>query len=453
MRTGQMPRFLDHLRRAALLHDGGGLTDGQLLARFVRQRDGDAFAALVRRHGSMVLGVCRRILLHRQDAEDAFQATFFVFARKAASVVQQEAVGGWLYRVAYRTALEARAKNARRQAIEQQVKDMPHPQAGPEESGRELLPLLDRELDRLPDRYRVPVVLCELEGRSRKEVACQLRIPEGTLSSRLAYAKKLLAKRLARYGAGALVAVLSGKLASASVPSGLLKATTSAALHVVARRTLPAGVVSAQVVTLTEGVLKIMFLSKLKVFGAVLLAVCVSAAVGLGYRAVAAEPRQAGPTQPAARATADELEELRLEVAALRKGLEATRQRVKTLESEVQILKASHAAASIERQELESRKSAAFADYLRRDQFLRTMKQVETRDSQLLELLSVARLAEKPYDPYAEAEAALKKLRANAQDKQAVAALEQALQRFKSRQQKQPDPPKVTGAPANPAKP
>src|SRR5262249_51181418 len=155
-----------------------------------------AFAALLRRHGPMVLGVCRRLVSNASDAEDAFQATFLVLARKAASVVPRELVGNWLYGVAYRTALKAEALSARRRAVERQVEAVPDPPTSPEQVGRDLRPLLDRELERLPAKYRVPVVLCDLEGRTRREVAGQLGIPEGTLSSRLAAARKLLAGRL-----------------------------------------------------------------------------------------------------------------------------------------------------------------------------------------------------------------------------------------------------------------
>ena len=128
------------------------------------------------RHGPLVLGVCRRVLRDAHGAEDAFQATFLVLVRRAASVVPREAVGNWLYGVAYRTALEARRAAARRRARERQVHDMPHPTARPQEIGRELRPLLDEELSRLPDKYRSAVVLCDLEGRTRKEAARQLGV-------------------------------------------------------------------------------------------------------------------------------------------------------------------------------------------------------------------------------------------------------------------------------------
>src|SRR5262249_2258346 len=168
------------------------------------------------------------------DAEDAFQAAFLVFVRKAGSIAAREAVGGWLHGVAYRTALEARARIARRRAKEKQVEQTPEPQVEPPDPSWGLVPLLDRELNGLAEKYRLPVVLCDLEGRSRKEVARQLQIPEGTLSSRLATAHRRLAQRLARHGlalsAGVLTAALSVRAAPAAVPAPLAASTARAAL-------------------------------------------------------------------------------------------------------------------------------------------------------------------------------------------------------------------------------
>src|SRR5262245_20697592 len=164
MATNRLRNALEHLRHALAPTGEGGPTDGQLLARFAATRDEAAFEALLRRHGPMVLGVCRRVLRHAQDAEDAFQATFLVLARKAGSVSNGEAVGSWLYGVASRTAREALAVQARRRARETQVQDMPHPEVQPEEFP-DWQPLLDQELSRLPEKYRAPLVLCELEGK------------------------------------------------------------------------------------------------------------------------------------------------------------------------------------------------------------------------------------------------------------------------------------------------
>jgi len=301
--------IIQQLRRAALRCDGGGLGDGQLLDCFLERRDEAAFEALVRRHAPMVLGVCRRVVGNVHDAEDAFQATFLVLVRKAASVQPREAVGSWLYGVAYRTALGARGRLVRRRAKERQVEEMPQPEVEPAEPPRELLALLDRELNRLPEHYRVPVVLCDLEGRPRREVARRLGLPEGTLSSRLAKARKLLARRLKRHGptlaGGALASALTQAAASACVPNVLIVSTTRAALLVAADKA--AGAVPAQAAALAEGVLKAMLLNKLKVVTTGLLAAAISLGAGASvyYSRAAGSGGDANEAQPAAPVPAD----------------------------------------------------------------------------------------------------------------------------------------------------
>src|SRR5262245_20405601 len=301
MGSGLLSGVLQHLRGATLRQEGGALTDGQLLECFISRRDEAAFDALVRRHGPMVLGVCRRVLRHTQDAEDAFQATFLVLVRKAPALGRRELVGNWLYGVAYRAALEA--KRARRRLRERQVGTLPEPAAVAEaEVWFDLRPILDQALHRLPDKYRLPVVLCDLEGRTRAEVARQLGIPEGTLSSRLATAHRLLGRRLARQGrvlsGGALAAALSASAASAAPP--VLVSTVRAALLAAAGQAAAPCVLPPAVVALTEGVLQAMLLMKLKVVTALCLAVGVLAA-GAGWlwhqagAAPAAPRKQEGP--------------------------------------------------------------------------------------------------------------------------------------------------------------
>ncbi len=267
MATSSLKTVIRHLRRAVAETSAAG--DGQLLGLFVARRDQAAFEALVRRHGPMVLGVCRRLLRHRQDAEDAFQASFLVLVRRAADIRQRELLGNWLYGVAYRTALEARSLRSRRRDRERQVDAMPEPPCHQaEDFTGDWRPVLDQELNRLPDKYRVAVVLCEIEGRGRKEVARHLGIPEGTLSSRLAAARKLLARRLSRRGVvltiGSLSAALGGGAVSAALPPALVESTVKAAVLTAAGPAAFAGVISTGVVSLTEGVLKAMFLTKLK---------------------------------------------------------------------------------------------------------------------------------------------------------------------------------------------
>src|SRR5262245_50618548 len=194
MPTSPLRRVVDHLRRVAYVQAGPALKDEALLKSFVLHRDDAAFETLVRRHGPMVMGVCRRVLRDRHHAEDAFQATFMVLIRKAASLARRERLVKWLYGVAQRTALEAKKQAARRRAKEHDA--MSQPKAVRDETFDDLLPYLDRELSRLPDKYRLPIILCDLEGKTRKVAAAQLGVPEGTLSTWLMRGREALAKRL-----------------------------------------------------------------------------------------------------------------------------------------------------------------------------------------------------------------------------------------------------------------
>src|SRR6516225_6450501 len=267
MTTGRTDEGLRRLRASLLRRDGAGYTDGQLLEGFVSRREEAAFEAIVRRHGPMVLGVCRRVLRNGHDAEDAFQATFLVLVRKATSIVPRELVGNWLYGVAYRTALKARSMAARRRVVEGQVRDMSRSEALDTGARLDLQTRLDQELNRLPDKYRAPVILCELEGKSRRDAARQLGIAEGTLSSRLARARQMLARRLsgpnAALSAGAVAVLVSTQAGSAIVPAPLLTSTVKAGVLLAVGQGVTA-VVSANVAALTQGVLKTMFLIKLK---------------------------------------------------------------------------------------------------------------------------------------------------------------------------------------------
>jgi RNA polymerase sigma-70 factor (ECF subfamily) len=282
MTTNPLSTVLRRLRGVEALRESGDLSDGQLLTRFLGRRDEAAFETLLLRHGPMVLGVCRRVLGHDQDAEDAFQATFLVLARKAGSVVPHERVGNWLYGVAYKTALKARALNAKRRGREKQMPAIPEPPAVRQDQDlwADLQPLLDRELSRLPDKYRFAVVLCDLEGKTHKEAARQLGCPEGTVSVRLSRARALLARRLTQRGlvcsGAALVAALSQNAASAGVPAALVGPTVEAARLFAVGHTAAAGLVSESTAILTEGVLKTMWATKCQA------AVLVLALLGVG---------------------------------------------------------------------------------------------------------------------------------------------------------------------------
>jgi RNA polymerase sigma factor (sigma-70 family) len=294
MATGPLSGALHHLRRAAVLLEGK--TDGQLLESFLARRDEAAFEALVRRHGPTVLGAVRRVLRDSHDAEDAFQATFLVLVRKAAAVGRKELLGNWLYGTAYRAALEVKAARRRSRAIP--LSGRPEPEAPAAGAGDDLRPLLDRELSRLPEKYRAALVLCYLEGRSRREAARQLGIPEGTLSSRLATARQKLAGRLARHGLGALaggLAALSAGTASAAVPAPLVVATVTAAAAVAAGGVAPPGAAA-----LTEGVLRAMTQTRRMTAVAALGAACLLAcgALVLGHARPAPAPQVAQDRPP-----------------------------------------------------------------------------------------------------------------------------------------------------------
>jgi RNA polymerase sigma factor (sigma-70 family) len=298
MPINQLRRVIQSLRRSALSHQGADLTDGQLLENYVRSGEEAAFAALVNRHGPMVWGVCRRVLGSHQDAEDAFQATFLVLVRRAASVSPREMVANWLHGVAHRTALKARATTARRQAREKQVPVLPEPAAQQQDPWNDLQPLLDQELSRLPAKYRAVLLLCDLDGRTRKETAQQLNVPEGTVASRLATARTMLAKRLARHDlalSGAALAALLSQQASASVPASVVSATVQGARLFAAGEVVAVGVLSARAVALARAMLQTLLLTRLKIATGMVVLVAL-----LGTSAAALRQREGeAPAEPA----------------------------------------------------------------------------------------------------------------------------------------------------------
>jgi RNA polymerase sigma factor (sigma-70 family) len=264
------------------------LSDAQLLDRFAARREEAAFEAIIQRHGPMVWGVCCRVLRDHHDAEDAFQATFLVLARKGSSVSMKEKLGNWLYGVAYQTAMKARTTRAKRRQRESHMPDVPERVATPDEQRESLTEILDRELSRLPEKYRIPIVLCELEGRTHKEAAEQLGWPIGTLSGRLSRARSMLAKRLALRGVafsgGSLALFLTQDVAAASMPTAVVASTVKAAGAFAAGHAA-AGAISVQVAALAEGVLKTMFMMKLT--GAMVVTVVI-AGIGGGLLAYGA---------------------------------------------------------------------------------------------------------------------------------------------------------------------
>ncbi len=276
MQRGSANLAFQQIRTLYTLGTLGGLTDAQLLELFLTRGGDDAedaFAALVHRHGPMVLGVCRRMLPGSHDAEDSFQATFLILVRRAASIGRRQQLANWLYGVAVRTAKQARRRAARQRAKERRLMETSQVEPAPAEDRGELLSLLDEELNRLPRHYRAALVACELEGKARREAALQLGLPEGTLSAHLARGRKLLHKRLVRRGVSLGVGPLAGlprQIAVVTVPEGLAGSTVRAALGYMAGGTLSEAV-PATVAVLVEGGLKMMFLTRVALLVATML--------------------------------------------------------------------------------------------------------------------------------------------------------------------------------------
>jgi len=284
-----MPAGQRHAVRRLIESAGDGTPDWLLLRRFLAGRDEEAFAALVRRHGPMVLAVCRRVLRHAQDAEDAFQATFLVLARKAGSLAQPERLAGWLHGVAVRASREVVANRPNK---EKQVAAQAEPTTEPTEPD-DLRAVLDDELARLPEKLRLAVVLCDLEGRTLRDAAEDLGVPVGTLSNRLAAGRRTLAERLARRGHGLPLSALLSPGAGSALPASLVTSTTAAAMQIAAGGAATA--VSATVAAVTEGVLRAMLLNKLTlVTGAVLALLLLGGSLLATFAATPPAPPPAG---------------------------------------------------------------------------------------------------------------------------------------------------------------
>jgi RNA polymerase sigma factor (sigma-70 family) len=290
MTTTHADVLLRHLRTFAAGH-GADATDRQLLERFARRREQAAFEALVRRHAQLVLGVCRRVLNNDHDAEDAFQATFLVLARKAPEVGRQGSVAGWLHRVAYHAAVKALARATSRQEHERQAPPRRPPDLLEEVTGRELLAVLDEELQRLPEERRGPLVLCYLQGHTCDEAARQLGLTARTLKRRLEQGRASLRARLARRGIALPAALLTLGLtrgAKASVPASLGAAAVTAALS----GATPGGAAGA----LADAVLRGLGATRMKWAAALLLLGALL--FGTGVLARQAQAQRAGPAEP-----------------------------------------------------------------------------------------------------------------------------------------------------------
>jgi RNA polymerase sigma factor (sigma-70 family) len=305
MNEKQLRTVVGNLRRVISPNPASRIADAQLLERFLQCRDELAFEMLVWRHGSMVLNVCRRVLRDSHEAQDAFQATFLIFVRKLRSIGKREAVGSWLYKVAYRVALRAKERTAARRlephADLDQLPGMSADDPAQTAAWRDLRPVLDEEVNRLPEKYRTPFVLYYLEGMAYPEVAEELGCPKGTVSSRLTTAKGLLRKRLLRRGVALSAALFAGTLTKASSAAMTIALTTkmTKTIHFMASgKTAGADVVSAQALTLAEGVMKAMLMSKMKLAAVLVLAVGL-----LGFGATVAIQQGVQGAPPAAGTT------------------------------------------------------------------------------------------------------------------------------------------------------
>jgi RNA polymerase sigma factor (sigma-70 family) len=299
MATTDLDSVLRHIKGLAADHGGQHRTDRQLLDDYAVHGNEPAFAALVARHGPLVLRVCRRVLGHDHDAEDAFQATFLVLARHAGSIRKREALANWLYGVAQRTAMEAKRKAARRRAHEARLRPRTTPVA-PSPTWDDVQAALHEEVRRLPGPFGAAFVLCVLEGKTVPAAAAELGVKEGTLSWRLARARQRLRQQLTRRGIDlsavlAALAVAAGA-SEAAVPAALAGAAVAFGLSVAAGESAVAGIPS-HIAALAAGVTRAMFLTKAKLATALLLALGLVAAgaSALAHQALASPPEAARP--------------------------------------------------------------------------------------------------------------------------------------------------------------
>jgi RNA polymerase sigma factor (sigma-70 family) len=268
-------------------------TDADLLSAFIEQKDPTAFEAIVRRYGDMVFGVCCRVLQHQQDTEDAFQATFLVLFLKASSIQDRQTLSCWLYGVAFRTAMKAKSLMRKRKLKESQVSrpfdsdanSRKEKNASMEIVWEELEAVLDQEINALPEKYRKAILLCDLQGKSRKEAAQLLKCKEGTLSGHLARGRKILAQRLEGYGIGCSVSLLgliwTQKVVADRVPHSLMNQTIALTRQIQMQNIVGIDSLPDSIVTLTNGVLKSMFFTQLRNVTAIFIAGITALVVGL----------------------------------------------------------------------------------------------------------------------------------------------------------------------------
>ncbi len=290
--------ILATIRKLLGTNTAGGAGDAELLRRFVQGRDESAFELLVWRHAALVLGVCRQLLHEEADVEDAFQATFLVLARKAASISHREALAGFLHTVAFRVALRARRQAARRRGEQRDLDQVPAP-AGAEPLDPDVRLLLHEEVVRLPARYRLPIVCCYLEGKTHEEAAVELGWRKGTVAGRLARARDLLRSRLARRGVGPAAALALEGLSGPAAPARRIGVLIAGLRGLMRNETASAGL-SAAAEALATGVIREMFWTKTRWAA---LAVLGLGLVGLGGTLAPGrdEPASASPREHAAK--------------------------------------------------------------------------------------------------------------------------------------------------------
>lgn len=268
MTANSTGHILQRIRQLVGVPPDAEVTDGQLLNRYVVHREDDAFALLLQRHGPMVLGLCKRLIREPHAAEDAFQATFMVLVRKADSIIKQDSLASWLYGVAYRTARRVRSTTDRHRPVEFSTMQEPCKDAADHASWQQLRPVLDEEVNRLPEKFRAPVILCYIEGKSNDEAAKQLAWPVGTVKGRLSQARALLRGRLARRGltlAGVTATVAATDYAAvAAVAPALAAATIQSARQVAAGVSLTTAA-SASVAALAHQTLRSMWMAKVAI--------------------------------------------------------------------------------------------------------------------------------------------------------------------------------------------
>jgi RNA polymerase sigma factor (sigma-70 family) len=374
-----------------------GLSDWQLLERYLERRDETAFEALVTRHGPMVLGVCRRMLGGSTDAEDGFQATFLILVRRARDLGPRDAIGPWLYGVATRVAARARTQAARRRRYHATLLELPIPDRTDAMVDPDLVDILDLELSRLPAKYRSPLVLCYLEGRTHEEAARDLQWPVGTVKGRLARARDLLRSRLARRGfapsAGVSGVLLSPEL-STILDRALIERTVGASVKLIAGQST-AQVISHSVTSLVEGVLGTMFVNKIKwaALAAVATGFAVTSAAVLGRQDAQPKPEakkvNGKNVEPSAESTPPRLDETQKAVVATEEVPPEPAQR----KSRIGVTKKMRVAGEVLEQEddrandprshrilarLEDPISMSFANETPLDDFLKYIKQATT---------------------------------------------------------------------------